>query len=84
MKIYFRTNLDNYNSAYFPQDLCFVPRIGESVEVIVGVKSHLKSKKLPFKLKVVNVTYSENFVDCELWYHESDIKMAELNKIDLF
>jgi hypothetical protein len=78
MKIVFSTNLDAYKVSWFPDDLPFVPRIGEKVAVIESVLYHLKSQKLPTRLEVVDVTYTEQFVAVELWYNKTDKELADI------
>lgn len=41
-------------------------------------------KRLPIKLEVVDVTYTDDTVDVELWYRKTDVEMAKLNNINLF
>jgi hypothetical protein len=96
MKIIFRTNLDNYSSSDFPnfithqgaynfEDLTIsIPRIGETIEVKENMKPKFLSRKLPIRLNVCNVTYTESAVICELWYIDNDVKFAKLNNINLF
>jgi len=84
MKILFKTNLDNYQKNCFPDNLSFVPRKGEGVSVTNMFVSHFKDQKLPTTLKVVGVTHTDQGVVCELWYNETDVAFAKLNKINLF
>jgi hypothetical protein len=78
MEIKFTTNLDNYLGSYFPKNLVHVPRMGEKVMVTGVYVSYLTGKKLPIRLEVVNVTHAEHGVLCELWYNETDLKIATL------
>ena len=77
MNIIFHTNLDAYNSSYFPTDLTFVPRIGEKVAVNKTIAHYLRNKKLPTRLEVVDVIYHEDYVECELWYNQQDKQIAD-------
>ena len=76
MKIVFTTNLDAYKSSHFPTLHHFVPRVGEMVEVKKQVRTLFVDKKLPRRLEVVNVTHQEESVLVELWYNETDKKLA--------
>lgn len=84
MKVIFTTQLDNYKTNCFPENLTMPPRIGEKVLVNKVFGDYYASKKLPLRLEVVNVTWCEDGVVCELWYNESDRKTAELNGAILF
>lgn len=84
MKIKFSTNIDRYNTNCFPENLTFVPRIGESVYVTKVFVEYFSSRKLPLRLKVVDVIHTEFWVICELHYHETDIKIAKINNVNLY
>lgn len=85
MKVIFRTNLDNYQTNCFPDDIFDIPpRKGESVEVTKVFLKYFRDKKLPTQLEVMNVTWTEEGVICELWYRDFDIKHAKINNINLF
>ena len=84
MKVIFRTNLDNYQTNCFPENLTTPPRVGEKVMVTEVFGSYFTSKKLPVKLEVVDVTWTDKGVLCELWYSEIDVKTAKQNNINLF
>lgn len=84
MKVIFRTNLDNYQTNCFPENIDIPPRKGELVEVAQVFIKYFRDKKLPIELEVVNVTWTENCVICELWYRDFDIKHAKINNINLF
>lgn len=84
MKIKFSTNIDSYKTNCFPENLTFVPRIGESVYVIKAFSAYFSNRKLPLRLKVIDVIYTELGVICELHYHETDIKIAKINNINLY
>lgn len=84
MKVIFKTNLDNYRTNCFPDNLTIPPRIGENVMVTKVFFAYFTNKNLPVKLKVVDVTWTDKVVFCELWYSEIDIKMAKQNNINLY
>ena len=84
MRVIFRTNLDNYQTNCFPSNLDQVPRIGDSVEVDEGFKTWFRNKKLPTSLKVVDVTWTDKAVICELWYKPIDVEAAKISGINLF
>ena len=77
MRIIFKTNLDNYQTNCFPDNLPFVPRIGEKVSVTNVFIQYFRDKKLPTRLEVVDVTYTDQFVTCELWYNDTDKRLSE-------
>lgn len=78
MKIIFKTNIDAYKREWFPDNFKFVPREGEFVRVKDTMVNHLRSIKLPTRLKVVGIEYAECFVSVELWYDKVDKELAEL------
>lgn len=84
MKIFFNTNLDHYKTNCFPENLQFVPRVGEKVMVTNVFFEWFKNKQLPIRLEVVNVTHTEQGVICELWYNESDLKIAKQAGANIF
>ena len=84
MKVIFITNLDNYQTNCFAENLTIPPRVGEKVMVTEVFGSYFTSKKLPVKLEVVDVTWTDKGALCELWYSEIDIKTAKQNDINLF
>lgn len=84
MTVKFRTNLDAYQTNCFPENLTIPPRIGEKVSVTEGFGSYFTNRKLPTKLEVVDVTWTDKGVVCELWYSEIDVKIAKQNNINLF
>lgn len=84
MKIIFTTNLDNYKTNCFPDNLTLVPRIGDSILVREVFIEYFRNKKLPTQLVVTNVIWSDKGVLCELWYKEIDVEFAKLNKVNLF
>ena len=66
MKVVFRTNLDGYDSTFFPDNLSIPPRIGESVAVNKVLGEYLNSQGLPLILKVVDVVWTSEGVVVEL------------------
>lgn len=66
MKVIFRTNLDGYDSTFFPGNLSIPPRIGELVAVNKVIGEHLSSQRLPLILKVVGVVWTSEGVVVEL------------------
>ena len=77
MRVLFKTNIDNYQTNCFPENLPFVPRIGEKVMVTNVFVQWFKNKKLPIRLEVFDVIYSDQGVVCELWYNKTDLKIAK-------
>ena len=84
MKVIFRTNIDNYKKNCFPSYLTILPRIGESVRVTKDFETYFSNKGLPNTLEVVDVTYTENEVVCDLWYRKIDIVSSKLSGANLF
>ena len=84
MKVAFKTNLDNYQTNCFPSNLDYPPRIGETVVVNEAFLSYYRDKKLPMSLEVVNVSWTERGVICELWYSKQSVEMAKACGIELF
>ena len=84
MKVTFRTNIDHYQMNCFPENLSIPPRVGEKVLVNEGFGQYFSSKKLPLRLEVVDVNWTEHGVICELWYTEIDVTKAKQNGINLF
>jgi hypothetical protein len=78
MKIIFHTNIDTYQTNCWPENLPFVPRKGERVHVSEVFVSYFRDKKLPLRLEVVDVTYTDKAVVCELWYNKTDKELAEM------
>lgn len=84
MKIVFATNLDHYKTNCFPENLSFAPRVGEKVSVTNIFMQYFKDKKLPTRLEVVEVTYTDQGILCELWYNSKDVEIAKLSGTNLF
>jgi hypothetical protein len=84
MKVVFKTNLDAYQMNCFPDNLTFPPRIGETVLVNECFGEYFKNKKLPLRLEVVNVTWCDAGVVCELWYNKTDVVSARISGVNLF
>lgn len=83
MKVLFKTNIDNYKTNCWPI-LAMPPRKGESVSVVKVFEKYYSDKKLPTKLEVVDVTWHEEVVLCELWYRNIDIESAKASGTNLF
>ena len=79
MKVFFKTNIDAYKSNWFPENLQLVPHIGEFVRVKNCYINHLQSQKLPTRLEVKNVEYTEDYVICDLWYNSTDKQIADIS-----
>ncbi len=84
MKVVFKTNIDNYKTNCFPSNLEIPPRIGETVLVSEVFVDYYSKQKLPIRLQVVDVTWTEKGVICELHYKEIDVKAASLSGVNLF
>lgn len=84
MSIKFHTNLDKYKTNCWPENLTFVPHKGEFVNVVRVFEQYYRDKKLPTRLEVVSVTYTELGVVCELWYNKQDVEIAKSQNINLF
>ena len=92
MKVYFHTNLDKYQHAFFNMiDLPVIPRVGEYIKIQKSLQTHFQSNKLPTRLKVVSVTYnvhteliSEQSVIVELWYDQTDLEIMRMSNVEPF
>lgn len=84
MKVILKTNVDAYKRNCFPTNLEMPPRIGESVMVVEGFVNHFYNQKLPTRMEVVDVTWTESGVICDLWYKKVDVEAAKLSGINLF
>lgn len=84
MKVIFKTNIDHYQTNCFPTNLEIPPRIGETVLVAKVFVDYYTKKKLPISMVVVNVTWTDRCVICELWYNKNDVEAAKLSGINLF
>lgn len=84
MLVIFKTNIDHYKTNCFPKNLVIPPRIGETVSVTDTFESHFRDKRLPTRLEVVDVIWTEDGVVCELWYKEIDVKSSMLSGVELF
>lgn len=84
MRVIFKTNLDNYSSKMFPENLEQIPRKGDSISVIADYQTPLFNKGLPTTLEVVSVTWHMRYVICELHYSEFSIKSANISGVNLF
>jgi hypothetical protein len=79
MEIIYNTNIDVYKKKCFPI-LELVPRKGDYVHVTQGYEPYFTSKKLPTRLQVVDITWFEHKVICELWFSDVDYKLYGLDK----
>lgn len=84
MKIVFKTQVDAYKTNCWPENLTQVPRIGDTVVVKEAFTGYYSNKKLPLQMEVVDVTWMDIGVVCELHYKEIDIKIAAQNKTNLY
>ncbi len=74
MRVIFKTNIDAYKTNCFPENFTIPPRIGEKVYVAEVFKSYYEQKNLPGRLEVVDVSWFDYGVICELGYNETDKK----------
>ena len=85
MVVRFKTNIDKYDADYhFPSNLTIPPRKGEKVMVRESLLEDFTSRNLPPILEVVDVTWLEGGVICELHYRKIDVESAKLNNINLY
>ncbi|MEO6303837.1 MAG: hypothetical protein ABIP51_11765 [Bacteroidia bacterium] len=83
MKVIFKTNIDRYKTNCWPENITIPPRIGETVLVVEVFQNFFISKKLPTRLEVVDVIWSDKGVICDLWYKKQDIEIAKLSNTKL-
>ena len=84
MVVKFLTNINNYQTNCLPDNLTIPPRKGEKVLVIEAFSSHFANKKLPLRLEVVDVIWTDKGVVCELHYCDIDVRIAKSNGVNLF
>jgi len=84
MKIKIVTNLDKYQTNCFPDNLQYVPRVGEYIMIDDVFNEYYHKQCLPTTLKVVSVTHSNKLVLVEVNYSDIQIKSAKLNNINLY
>jgi hypothetical protein len=84
MKIVFKTNIDHYKTNCFPENITQAPRKGDSVAVTQVFEDYYRQKKLPVFLEVVEVTWTDKGVLCELHYRKIDIQTAKITGVELF
>lgn len=84
MRVIFKTNIDHYKTNCFPENIQIPPRIGETVLVTEVFADYYANKKLPLRLEVVDVIWTDKGVVCELWYKNIDVEAAKLANIKLF
>lgn len=87
IKVNFHTNLDDYFSSDFPQEVLSVPRVGEHINVLPELEEMFIHKKLPRRLKVVDVTHTVDrekkpIVKVELWYSDTEYKLFFPNGLE--
>ena len=58
-KIVFHTNVDEYQRNCWPAHMEVIPRKGETIYVNDEMKDYYRGKKLPIRMEVVDVCYSE-------------------------
>jgi hypothetical protein len=83
MKVVFITNIDYYKTNCFPENIQIPPRIGETVLVTEVFADYYANKKLPIRLEVVDVNWTDKGVVCELWYRKIDVEAAKLSGVKL-
>lgn len=76
MKILFATNIDAYRTNCFPEKLTMVPRVGDHVVVSQVFLEYYSKLKLPLRLKVIDVSWTESGVVCQLDYNKQDLEIA--------
>ena len=79
MKVIFRTNIDAYQTNCFPANFDTPPRKGDKVRVVESFIKYYQGHKLPLRLEVVDVNWTEGGVVCELWYNKQDQEIAHNN-----
>lgn len=84
MKVVFKTNVDNYKTNCWPDNIEIPPRKGDMVMVNQSFVDYYASKKLPTRMEVVDVTWSEKGVVCELWFTAIDVAFAKAGGVKLF
>lgn len=84
MKVIFKTSLDHYSSyVCFPINLEIPPRIGETVNIVDSLRTHFQQQRLPTRMEVVDVIWTEHAVICELWYKKQDVEAAKFSGVKL-
>lgn len=84
MRVLFKTNIDHYQTNCFPMNLEIPPRIGETVLVTEVFIDYYSKQKLPVRMEVVDVIWTEKGVICELWYKKNDVEAAKISGVKLF
>ncbi len=77
MKVAFKTNIDAYKMGCFPDNITQAPCKGDKVYVTEAFLLYFDQKKLPIRLEVVSVSWTEHGVICDLWYNDTDKKLAD-------
>ncbi len=83
MKVIFKTNVDHYRTNCFPTNIEIPPRIGETVLVTEVFSDYYGKQKLPLRMEVVDVIWTDKGVICELWYKKNDVEAAKLSGVKL-
>ena len=68
MSIVFKTDLEEYKTNCFPDNLTQVPRVGDFIVVNELFLEYYMTKKLPCTLEVIKVFWTNKGVVCELGY----------------
>jgi hypothetical protein len=83
MRIIFKTNVDHYQTNCWPINLEIPPRIGDTVLVTEVFLDYYGKQRLPQRMEVVDVIWTEKGVICELWYKKNDVEAAKLSGVKL-
>lgn len=85
-KVIFRTNIDFYDSSWFPRNFSSVPRNGDMVSIVEAAKSHVQFHKMPISLEVKSVQWEERegitYACCELHLTSNQLTALKLAKVD--
>lgn len=84
MNVFFSTNLDQYKTNCFPNNLTQAPSVGDHIQVVDAFKQYYRDKRLPSYLEVRNVTWTEKGIECQLWYDELSVKIGQKNGVEMF
>jgi hypothetical protein len=85
MDIIYTTNIDAYKTIDFSRLPNAIPRIGEHIELPKVYHQGFAVRKLPFRLRVVDVTYKESYVQVELHFDPLDVELwKDADKLSMF
>jgi hypothetical protein len=84
MNITFKTLVDKYKTNCWPTNIDMPPRIGETVMVTDVFFDFYSIQKLPTKMKVVDVIYTDKGVICELFYSDFDLAKSKISGVIFF